>query len=89
VKHKDRVVVNKASQQVFAWLKSALNGHFYGPEEPYISRINNYYIRVFWIRIPKISEHLRVKQFLIDCRLNLLKDAEYKMVRFAIDVDPS
>jgi len=89
VKHKDRVVLNKATQQVFEWLKIALNGHFYGPEEPYISRINNYYIRVFWIRIPKITEHLMVKHFLVECKLNLLKHPEFKMARFAIDVDPS
>ncbi|MFN4885094.1 MAG: primosomal protein N' [Bacteroidota bacterium] len=89
VKHKDRAVVHKATQQIFEWLKTALNGHFFGPEEPYVSRINNYYIRVFWIRIPKMTEHLLVKQFLLDCKLNLLKDPEFKMVRFAIDVDPS
>ncbi|MFM7770989.1 MAG: primosomal protein N', partial [Bacteroidota bacterium] len=88
VKHKDRAVLHQASQRIYSWLKAAINGSFYGPEEPYISRINNYYIRVFWIRIPKVSEHLLIKEFLKDCKTNLLLDNQFKMVRFGIDVDP-
>lgn len=58
-----------------------------GPEEPYYGKIKNYYIRNILLKIPRISEHRKIRNELHEI-LQKFTDNIESSFRIIIDVDP-
>jgi len=87
LKHKNLNTLFKASD----WLKKSLNLTFnnkvLGPSDPPIPRIRNLYAKTFLIKFSKNSQLNLSKNQLLKIRDSFKSIAEFKSVRFIIDVD--
>jgi len=88
LKHKDQYLVNKASE----WLALSLRNNFgtlvLGPANPMIARIRNLYIKNILIKLPKDAPLAGSKDLIQRIRNSFESIAEFRPVRFIIDVDP-
>ncbi len=87
VKHKDPHKLYRASLWLEKSFKQIFRDDVLGPSEPSVSRIRNQYIKTFLIKLPK-NRHLTVsKNQIIKVRNSFESIAEFRSVRFIIDVD--
>lgn len=88
LKHKDLHLVNKAGE----WLALSLRNNFgtmvLGPANPMIARIRNLYIKNILIKLPKDAPLASSKDVIQKIRNSFESIAEFRPVRFIIDVDP-
>jgi len=88
LKHKDQHLVNKAGD----WLALSLRNNFgtmvLGPANPMIARIRNLYIKNILIKLPKDIALASSKDIIQKIRNSFESIAEFRPVRFIIDVDP-
>jgi primosomal protein N' (replication factor Y) len=87
LKHKDFNKVSNASE----WLGKSLKNNFYenvlGPTSPAVSRIRNQHIKTILIKLPKNIPLKQSKELIQKIKNSFLSIAEYRPVRFIIDVD--
>ena len=87
LKHKDFNKVNKASE----WLGKSLRNSFYenvlGPSSPAVSRIRNQHIKTLLIKLPKQIQLNQSKDQIQKIKNSFLSIAEFRPVRFIVDVD--
>ncbi|MFK5891569.1 MAG: primosomal protein N' [Flavobacteriaceae bacterium] len=87
VKHKDPHKLYRACLWLEKSFKQIFRDDVLGPSEPSVSRIRNQYIKTFLIKLPK-NRHLTVsKNQIIKVRNSFESIAEFRSVRFIIDVD--
>jgi len=87
LKHKDPNKVTQASEWLGRSLKNIFSDHVLGPATPSVSRIRNQYIRTILIKLPgnrPISESKRIIRKVYNSFHSI---AEFRPVRFIIDVD--
>jgi len=65
-----------------------LGEHLFGPEEPYIKRINNYFRQQFIIKLEKKPGMGELKHGIVAKVKETILTSEFKSVRIAFDVDP-
>ena len=88
VKHKESVVVDKASSILATNLRSFFGNRVLGPEYPSVSRIRNQYLKNIQIRFQK-DEQISLAKKQINTIIDSLKnEKEFSQVRFIADVDP-
>jgi primosomal protein N' (replication factor Y) len=88
VKHKESVVVDKASSILATNLRSVFGNRVLGPEYPSVSRIRNQYLKNIQIRFQK-DEQISLAKKQINTIIDSLKnEKEFSQVRFIADVDP-
>ena len=85
LKHPDEKVVTEAAQTLAAPLREAFPGHVLGPQAPLVSRIQNYYLEDFWIKLAKDSQLETHKAKLLKILQKFQQD--HKTVRVVINVD--
>ena len=85
LKHPDEKVVTTAAQTLAVPLREAFPGHVLGPQAPLVSRIQNYYLEDFWIKLAKDS-HLETHKAKL---LKIIQDFQqrHKTVRVINNVD--
>ncbi|MFY0686326.1 MAG: primosomal protein N' [Cyclobacteriaceae bacterium] len=90
VRHKDKTTAMQASNKLTMLLKTELHEHrVFGPIEPLIGRIRNYYIFEILVKLEKHQlNHAAVKQFISSSKDTLLALPTFKTVRIHFDVDP-
>lgn len=88
LKHKEEDVAKQAAYAVAKVLRPMLGDHLFGPEEPYIKRINNYYRQQFIVKLEKRPGIGELKQSIVAKVKEVLLQSEFKSVRVAFDVDP-
>ena len=88
IKHKDPIVLSKASLVFGNILKSKFGNLIYGPETPMISRIRLYYIKQVLFKLPREKSHKQMKSILLLCLDEFRKLASFKSVIIQFDVDP-
>lgn len=88
LKHKDKNIVNTASEKLAASLKQDLDGYIIGPAAPVVNRIRNQFLMEILIKLPKeLGTGLRFKAA-IKNHINLLTGEKlYKGVTIITDVD--
>lgn len=87
LKHKDEETVNKAAEILAPLLRENFQGQVLGPEFPLVARIQNFYLKDFWIKLPK-DHHLEKNKKKIESAIaKLHSDYSYKKVRVVINVD--
>lgn len=85
LKHPDEKVVTEAAQTLAVPLREAFPGHVLGPQAPLVSRIQNYYLEDFWIKLAKDSQLENHKATLLKILQKFQQD--HKTVRVVINVD--
>ena len=85
LKHPDEKVVTTAAQTLAVPLREAFPGHVLGPQAPLVSRIQNYYLEDFWIKLAKDSQLETHKATLLKILQEFQQD--HKTVRVVINVD--
>jgi len=89
VRHKDRVLVDGASNHLVRELKEKLGNRILGPEYPSIPRIKNVYNKHITIKMERDASAKKVKEFLAQKLLELKQNEDFKSVRVKVDVDPN
>jgi len=87
LKHKDYQKVDTG----IIWLSKALQNvfreHVLGPSEPAVSRIRNQYIKNVMIKIPPKQSLGKTKQEIDKIKNTFQAVADFRPIRFIIDVD--
>ena len=87
LKHPDEKVVTAAAQSLATPLREAFHGCVLGPEAPLVSRIQNYYLEDFWIKLPKDNKLEQRKKQLSEITESFKMNTAFKSVRIVINVD--
>lgn len=87
LKHPDENVVTAAAQALAAPLREAFQGYVLGPEAPLVSRIQNYYLEDFWVKLPKDNMLEQRKKQLLQITEAFKLNTAFKSVRIVINVD--
>ena len=87
LKHASDELVNEASLALAPLLREAFPQHVLGPEWPVVSRIQNYYMKDFWIKLNKDNNLVQNKLLLQQILHDFQGDRKYKAVRIVINVD--
>ncbi|MCQ2283508.1 MAG: hypothetical protein MJZ57_01250 [Bacteroidales bacterium] len=87
LKHADEQVVNKAADALALPLRQTFSGKVLGPEFPLVSRIQNYYIKDFWLKLPKDNTLAQHKRQLQQILRDFQSIPQFKAVRCVINVD--
>lgn len=88
VKHKDPGVIETAAQVFANTIKKKLGTRVLGPEPPYISRINNWYIRQVLVKMERETAPSAFKKIIWEAIDDLKTMKDFKSVRISLDVDP-
>ncbi|MGB0837945.1 MAG: replication restart helicase PriA [Flavobacteriaceae bacterium] len=88
-KHKDQNRVNAACNWYFQSLENAFGDLVLGPTIPSIARVRNKYIRHVSLKIPKKQSLKSVKEYIEKINMHFEAVADFRSVRFTVDVDPS
>lgn len=90
IRHKDRQTALNAATAYGNLIRGALHERLLGPQEPVVGKIRNYYLQHLLVKMdPKKDSFHKIKQYLNDASLVLLKTDGYKGVWVDFDVDPA
>lgn len=87
LKHPDEQMVTNAANALAVPLREHFKGYVLGPESPLVSRIQNYFLKDFWIKMPKDQTLAAQKKLLQQIITTFQQKSEYRSVRFVINVD--
>jgi primosomal protein N' (replication factor Y) len=88
LKHKDYTKVDMASQWLGKSLVNSFGDNVLGPTSPAISRIRNQHIKTIIIKLPKERSLKQSKSVVQKIKNSFQSIADYRAIRFNIDVDP-
>lgn len=87
LKHPDEKVVTAAAGALSLPLRQSFPGRVLGPEAPLVSRIQNYFLQEFWVKLPK-DNHLASYKLRLREILKAFQSAKaHKSVRVVVNVD--
>ena len=87
LKHPDQELVNKAATNLAQYLREAFPRRVLGPEWPLVSRIQNYYMKDFWIKFNRDKYTEENKQKLQIILHDFQTQTPFRSVRIVINVD--
>lgn len=87
LKHPDEKLVGEAANTLATPLRQQFQGRVLGPESPLVSRIQNYYLKDFWVKLPKDTSLASHKKKLLQIIHNFQQEKAFKAVRIVINVD--
>ena len=87
LKHKDYTKVDVASQWLGKSLVNSFGDNVLGPTSPAISRIRNQHIKTIIIKLPKERSLKQSKSVVQKIKNSFQSIADYRAIRFNIDVD--
>ncbi|MCK5638139.1 MAG: primosomal protein N' [Flavobacteriaceae bacterium] len=87
LKHKDFNKVNNASEWLGKSLKNSFHENVLGPTSPAISRIRNQHLKTILIKLPKSQSLKQSKEIVQKIKNSFQSIAEFRPVRFVVDVD--
>ncbi len=87
LKHTEEQTVMTAAMQLQAMLRTAFEGNVMGPATPLVSRIQNYYLQDFWIKLNRDNSLTSRKLQLREVLRQFKQLPAYKKVRCIINVD--
>jgi primosomal protein N' (replication factor Y) len=88
LKHKDKAVLDHASEIFAKYLKKLLHDNLIGPEYPIVSKVFDLYLKSILIKIanPKLADSY--KKYIIEAANQLNSLEKFKAVQMVFDVDP-
>ena len=87
LKHKDFNKVTNASDWLGKSLKNSFYEHVLGPTSPAVSRIRNQHIKTLLIKLPANKSLKKSKEIIHKIKNSFQSIAEFRSVRFVVDVD--
>lgn len=87
LKHKDKQLIDSASQKYVEWLRYRLKHRVLGPEDPIVGRVYNYYLKIIIVKIDKASQAKAYKDYIMQVSEHLLKQNNCKAIKIIYDVD--
>ncbi|WP_026288493.1 replication restart helicase PriA [Polaribacter irgensii] len=87
LKHKDYIKVDSGVNWLFKALYSSFGEHVLGPTAPVVSRIRNQYIKNIVIKIPPKQSLANTKRQITKIKNTFDAVADFRPIRFIIDVD--
>ena len=87
LKHKDYQKVDAGINWLSKSLQNIFREHVLGPSEPHVSRIRNQYIKNVMIKIPPKQSIGKTKQEIHKIKNSFQAVADFRSIRFIIDVD--
>jgi primosomal protein N' (replication factor Y) len=88
VRHRDALKVNDAAIQFADILKQHLGNRVYGPHDPMVKRVRNYWLKTVLLKIEKEASQSRVKEVLQAAMNEFFLERENRSVLIQPDVDP-
>ena len=87
LKHKDFNKVNNASEWLGKSLKNSFHENVLGPTSPGVSRIRNQHLKTILIKLPKTQSLVKSKKVVQKIKNSFQSIAEFRPVRFVVDID--
>lgn len=88
VKHKDVAAVGSIAHNMASRLRELIGNRVTGPEEPAVSKIQNYYIRRIMLKVETNASVTRVKELLRDLKIEMTAKGLLSGAIIYLDVDP-
>ncbi|GET32161.1 primosomal protein N' [Prolixibacter bellariivorans] len=88
LKHRDKREVERIANQLASMLKRSFRSRVLGPEDPVINRIQNWYIKQFWLKIEREISIVSAKKKLQEILDEVKTQPGNSGVQINIDVDP-
>lgn len=88
LKHRDRTVLTHLADAYGARLRQLFGNRVFGPEEPYVSRIQNFYIRKIMLKVELEASMNKLKQILRQTHEQFMADPAMRQLVVYYDVDP-
>ena len=88
LKHKDKILLDQAADEMAILLRKSFGTRVYGPEYPIISRINNWYQKNILLKIEKQASIVKGKELILQAMSSMASHANYHSVFIQPDVDP-
>lgn len=87
LKHPDEKTVSAAADALATPLRTAFPGRVLGPESPLVSRVQNYFLKDFWIKLPKDGKLSANKRTLKNILKTFQQQKGMKAIRVLVNVD--
>ncbi len=87
LKHTEEQTVMAAAQQLQGMLREVFAGNVMGPAAPLVSRIQNYFLQDFWIKMSRDNTLATKKQQLREVLRQFKQNPQFKQVRCVVNVD--
>lgn len=87
LKNANSDLVNEAASALTPLLRTAFPQRVLGPEWPLVSRIQNYYLKDFWIKLNKDNQLENNKLTLYKILQEFQENHQFKSVRLVVNVD--
>ena len=87
LKHPDEKTVSAAADALAIPLRTAFPGRVLGPESPLVSRVQNYFLKDFWIKLPKDGKLSENKRTLKNILKTFQQQKGMKAIRVVVNVD--
>ena len=87
LKHPDEKTVSAAADALATPLRTAFPGRVLGPESPLVSRVQNYFLKDFWIKLPKDGKLSANKRTLKNVLKTFQQQKGMKAIRVVVNVD--
>lgn len=88
LKHKDDRVLEGLAVSYTLALKDIFGERVLGPEKPYVSRLNNWYVRSIMLKVESNASMSKVKGLLRELYVNMSSDRRLRYAQVYYDVDP-
>jgi primosomal protein N' (replication factor Y) len=90
LKHKDALELYKIGNTAKNHLITYFGTSLLGPEKPYVSRIRNWYILNFVLKVENNGAKIREQKHKLIAAITLLEtQKEFSKARIVVDVDPA
>ena len=87
-KHKDLSMVRSAAQAYANLIRPVFGQRLLGPDQPPVSRINNYYLQYLLLKVETEASPSKVKDILYDALAAFKHESTFRAVQVSFDVDP-
>ena len=88
LRHRDSVILNKASAQMATDLRAVFGNRVLGPNIPTVSRIQNLYIKHILLKFEVDASAEKAKEILRQVTNQLISEPKFKALWVNLDVDP-
>lgn len=88
VRHKQAILVDKAAEVLGNHLKQVFGERVLGPESPPVNRVQNQYIKNILLKIEREKSQVKAKELLQNIISGMRNEAQFKGIRFIVNVDP-
>lgn len=88
LKHRDETTLTIAASQYSQILRQLFGNRVFGPEEPYVGRVQSLYIRKIMLKIEINASMKKVKDILRHTYESFMENKDFRSLQVYYDVDP-